>query len=482
MNNNHLSDLIAMQDISIRKAMDLMDRNAKGILFVVDNEEKICGVVTDGDIRRGLLKNILIDDKLTTVMNRSFIAFHRDVSYATVAEKFGSKYKYIPTLNEEGRIVDYYSFSVEVRIPIAKPSLSGNEAKYLLECVATNWISSQGRFVDRFEKEFAAFIGCKYAVAVANGTVALHLALEAVKIGINDEVIVPSLTFIATANAVTYAGAKVVFADSEMETWNLDCSKIEEKITKRTKAIIPVHLYGQPTRMDEIMEIANKYDLYVIEDAAEAHGAEYKGQKVGGIGHIGVFSFFGNKIITTGEGGMLVTDDEEIYQRARILRDHGMDPIKKYWHPFIGFNYRMTNIQSAIGCAQMEKVEVVLQKKLQIAQIYEDCLHDLENVLLPPRNDWSKNVYWMYAIVLVDELARKNIRDALICLLQKKQIECRPFFHLIHHMPPYQISNLKMETAEYLSSNGICLPSYVDMEESETRHVCVILKQLISEI
>ncbi|MDR4508768.1 MAG: aminotransferase class I/II-fold pyridoxal phosphate-dependent enzyme [Candidatus Brocadiaceae bacterium] len=482
MNNNHLSDLITRQDISIRKAMALMDRNAKGILFVVDDEEKICGVVTDGDVRRGLLKDILIDDKLTTVMNRSFIAFHQDVSYATVTEKFGSKYKYIPILDDQGRIVDYYLFSVGARIPIAKPSLSGNEAKYLLECVATNWISSQGRFVDRFEKEFAAFIGCKFAVAVANGTVALHLALEAINIGSNDEVIVPSLTFIATANAVTYTGAKAVFADSEMETWNLDFRKIEGKITKRTKAIIPVHLYGQPAKMDEIMEIANKHNLYVIEDAAEAHGAVYKGKRAGGIGHIGVFSFFGNKIITTGEGGMLVTDNEEIYQRARILRDHGMDPTKKYWHPYIGFNYRMTNIQSAIGCAQMERIEDILHKKQQIAQIYEDCLHDLEDVLLPPRNDWSKNIYWMYAIVLTGNLAQKNIRDTLISLLQKKHIECRPFFYLIHQMPPYQISHLKMEIAEYLSRNGICLPSYVDMEENETRHVCAILKQLISNV
>lgn len=235
------------------------------------------------------------------------------------------------------------------KIPLAYPLLNGNEKKYVLDCLHTSWISSVGKYVDQFEKSFQDFCGTKYAISCANGTVALHLALLACGIGKGDEVIVPTLTYIASANAVSYCGALPVFVDSEKDTWNMDPAKIEEKINERTKAIIAVHLYGHPVNMEPILKIAEKYGLIVIEDAAEAHGAEYKGKKVGSIGHIGCFSFFGNKIITTGEGGMITTNDDALNEKIRLLKNQGMDQNRKYWFPVIGYNYRLTNLQAAIG-------------------------------------------------------------------------------------------------------------------------------------
>ncbi|NQU99168.1 MAG: DegT/DnrJ/EryC1/StrS aminotransferase family protein, partial [Parcubacteria group bacterium] len=242
-------------------------------------------------------------------------------------------------------------------IQVSKPSLGREELNNVMEAIKSSWISSKGKFITEFEENFAEYCGVKYGIATANGTVALHLALKALKISKGDEVIVPDLTFIATANVVTYCNAKPIFIDSNPDYWCIDPEKIEEKITTKTKAIIPVHLYGHPCDMDAITKIAKKYGLYVIEDAAEAHGAGYKGKKVGSFGDISCFSFYGNKIITTGEGGMCLTNNQKLAERMKILRDHGMSPDKRYWYDVIGFNYRMTNIQAAIGVAQLKKID-----------------------------------------------------------------------------------------------------------------------------
>ncbi len=478
--NSKLENIVIAEDRNVYDVLELIDKNAKGVVFVVDKDNKICGVITDGDIRRGLLNNITINDKLTTVMNRSFVAVQENTSFDEVMERIGYKYKSIPIVNSEGEIVDYYSLDLDCNIPISKPLFIGNELKYVTECIATNWISSKGKFVNMFESKFAEYIGSEYAAATSNGTTALHLALEALGIKAGDEVIVPALTFIATANAVTYTGAKPVFADSEMDTWNIDPKSIEAKITDKTKAIIPVHIYGQPAKMDEIMEIAKRNNLYVVEDAAEAHGAEYKGKKVGGIGHIGVFSFYGNKIITSGEGGMLVTNDAEIFRKSKILRDHGMNPEKKYWHDYIGFNYRMTNLQAAVGCAQLENIDYFLKKKQDIVETYKQCLSGVQKITPPPENSWSINVSWLYSVVFKGKSGAKSIRDRIIERLEEGNIECRPFFYPIHKLPPY-FSEEILETAEYLSANGINMPSYIDIETDNVKKVCNKLKELLDE-
>lgn len=355
------------------------------------------------------------------------------------------------------------------------PVLGKKELKNVTECILTNWISSQGRFIPLFEKKFAKYCGVKYALTTSNGTSALHLALAALGISLGDEVIVPALTFIASANCVTYTRAKPVFCDSEEKTWNIDPGKIESLITKKTKAIIPVHLYGHPCNMEEINRIAKKHNLFVIEDSAEAIGGEFKGKKTGSLGHAGCFSFYGNKTITTGEGGMLVTNSKEVYERALLLRDHGMSRERKYFHPVIGFNYRMTNLQAGVGVAQIERVNKLVEKKIQIAKLYNNLLKEVPGLTLPPEESWAKNTYWMYSLLI-----EKNFpvpRDGLIEFLKEKGIETRPFFIPVNLMPPY-IGYGKFPIAESLSLRGINLPSSPSLKNSHIDYIVKSIKDI----
>ena len=357
-------------------------------------------------------------------------------------------------------------------IPIAEPCLGEEELSNVTEAVKSGWISSKGKFIEAFEENFARYCGVKYGVATSNGTVALHLALKALEVRKNDEIIVPTLAFIAVANAVTYCNAKPVFVDSHSEYWCIDPDKIEEKITPKTKAIIPVHLYGHPCDMNAVMDIAEDHNLYVVEDAAEAHGAEYKGKKVGGLGDISIFSFYGNKIVTTGEGGMCLTNNEELYEKMRILRDHGMNPNKRYWHDVIGFNYRMTNLQAAVGVAQLEKLDEFIKRKREIARTYNSLLNEVKGIILPPEMPWAKNVYWMYSILIEDDF--KLTRDQLMDKLEENEIETRPFFYPIHIMPPYK-SDIEFPVAKRISRRGINLPSAVTLKEEDIKKIVEII-------
>lgn len=359
-------------------------------------------------------------------------------------------------------------------IPVAEPLIGERELEYVSNAVKSGWISSRGEYIQEFENKFAEFCGVRYGVSVMNGTCALHLALASLGIGKGDEVIVPTLTFVATANAVVYTGAKPVFVDSHPDYWCINPEKIEEKITKRTKAIIPVHLYGHPADMDAIMEIAKRDNLYVIEDAAEAHGAEYKGKKVGSIGDIGCFSFYGNKIITTGEGGMIISNDREFVEKAKLLRNQGMSKERKYWHPMVGYNYRMTNIQAAIGLAQLEKIDEMIQIKRRNAELYNSLLRDIPGITLPPAAKWAKSVYWMYCILIKDNF-RMN-RDKLMLKLREKKIDSRPFFYPIHTMPPYRLDN-ELPVAEELSMSGISLPSGVTLKKEQIERITGIIRE-----
>src|ERR1041384_62037 len=276
------------------------------------------------------------------------------------------------------------------QVSVSAPMLVGNEKAYVLDCLESSWISSSGEYVERFESSFADFCEARYAISCCNGTVALHLALVALGVGPGDEVIVPTLTFIATANAVTYCGAKPVFVDVDPDSWTIDPSRIQEKITSRTRGIILVHLYGHPCDLDPILSLASRHNLFVVEDAAEAHGAEYKGRKVGALADIGIFSFYGNKVMTTGEGGMLTTNDSAIANKARLLRGQGMDPQSRYWHEVIGFNYRMTNVAAAIGLAQLEKIDWHLSRRAEVNNYYRELLADFPGVSWQADKEWAK--------------------------------------------------------------------------------------------
>jgi perosamine synthetase len=359
--------------------------------------------------------------------------------------------------------------SEQPRIPLVYPVFNGNEKSYVVDCIDSSWISSNGKYVNKFEENFAEFCGTKYAISCANGTVALHLALLACGIGPGDEVIVPTLTYIATANAVTYCGSRPVFVDSEPETWNIDPKCIEEKISDKTKGIIVVHLYGHPVDMDPVMKLARKYNLFVIEDAAEAHGAEYKNKKTGSIGDIGCFSFFGNKLITTGEGGMVTTNDSKLNEKMRLLRGQGMDPNKRYWFPIIGYNYRLTNIQSAIGLAQLENISFHLSKRREVANLYYNYFQSLTDFIeLPVEKQWARHSFWMFSILLKDKV--KISRDDLIAKLDKSGIETRPLFYPMHILPPYN-ENIQYPIAENIAFRGLNLPTHALLTEENIKYI-----------
>ena len=363
-------------------------------------------------------------------------------------------------------------------IPVCIPFIDKKELEYVIDCVKTNWISSKGKYVKEFEERFARYCGCKYGISTTSGTTALHLALVSIGVGKGDEVIVPAFTMISTVLAIVYTGAKPVLVDAEPETWNIDVTKIEEKITDRTKVIMPVHIYGHPCDMDQIMKIAKKYDLYVVEDAAEAHGAEYKGRKAGGIGHIGCFSFYANKIITTGEGGMVVTNNKKIAENAKLLKDLAFSKERRFLHTDLGFNYRMTNIQAAIGLAQFERIDELVERRRRNAHLYNNLLKDVEGITLPVEKEWVKNVYWMYSILIEDSFGIS--RDELMKKLEREGIETRTFFIPMHEQPVFQnMGFFKGEgypVAEKISKKGLYLPSSSGIKEEEIKHICDVIQ------
>lgn len=367
-------------------------------------------------------------------------------------------------------------------IPVNEPLFDGNEKKYLNQCIDQAWISSEGPFVKKFEEGFSSYLGLRYGVAVCNGTAALEVALAAIGITQDDEVIMPTFTIISCALSIMRLGAKPVLVDSEPETWNIDTDQIESKITDRTKAIMPVHIYGHPVDMDPVMELSRKYRIKVIEDAAEVHGAEYKGQKAGSIGDVACFSFYANKIITSGEGGMVVTDNEEIAARARTYRNLCFRPEKRYYHTELGYNFRMTNLQAAVAVAQLEQIEKLIQIKRQNAALYKEYLTDLEGIKLSVEKEWAKNVYWMYGIEMKDEVKMDN--EELDRRLREKGIDTRPFFLGMHEQPVFHKMGLfegeSYPVAERLSRRGLYLPSGLALREEQIETVCQALYDILS--
>ena len=467
-----IDELVVRASDTLAAAIATLDRNAVGIAFVVDDGGKLVGAIGPSEIAAKLRAGASRDTRVAAAMPSDP---HAPQATTPIDGAI------LPVLDDRGRPVDYASAGRARRIPIAEPSLSGNELRYVSECVTTSWISSQGPFVRRFENDFAAKTGARHALAVSNGTVALHLALLALGIGPGDEVIVPDLTFAATINAVIHAGATPVIVDVDRTSWNIDPAAIAAAITPRTRAIMPVHLYGQPADMDAVLSLADRHKLVVIEDAAEAIGAAYKGRHCGTLGHAGTFSFFSNKLITTGEGGMVVFRDAEAAERARRLRDHGMDPARRYWHLEVGYNYRLTNVQAAIGCAQLEQLDRFLARKLEIAERYRRRLSPIEGLTLPALIDGHANSYWAFTMIV--DLERLGLgRDALADRLEKARIETRPVFYPLHEMPPYRefAGNRDFAKTSWLSWNGISLPSAVTLSDAEIDYICGVIARLFA--
>lgn len=358
------------------------------------------------------------------------------------------------------------------KYPIYQPDLSGNEEKYVVECLHSTWISSKGKYISQFEGEFAKYLEVKYATAVSNGTVAIHLALVALGITQGDEVIVPSFTYIASVNAISYTNAKPVFVDSKLDSWQIDIADVKRKITAKTKAIMAVHLYGHPCEMEDLVDLCREKNIYLIEDCAEAFGSTYKNKYVGTFGDIATFSFFGNKTITTGEGGMVVTNDETLYDRTVHLKGQGLAKHRQYWHDTIGFNYRMTNICAAIGLAQLERADEFIAKKIQIGKWYEELLEDSRYTFHKAIGD-VKHTYWMCSLLCESPEERDVLREHL----QKNRIETRPTFYPVHTMPMYSQKFERHKVAEYLGWRGINLPSYPSLQYED---ISFIVKTMLT--
>lgn len=359
-------------------------------------------------------------------------------------------------------------------IPVYQPDLNGNEKKYVNDCLDSTWISSKGKYIEMFEQRFASYTGSSYATSVCNGTVAIHLALAALGIGEGDEVIVPTLTYIASVNPIVQVGAKPVFADSLPDTWQLDPADIEKKITDKTKAIMVVHLYGQVAEMDTVMKLAADNGLLVIEDSAEAFGSLYKGQHVGTFGDIGTFSFFGNKTITCGEGGMVTAKDEAVYEKLKHLKNQGVSSTKQYWHDVLAYNYRMTNIQAAIGLSQLERADEFISRKRQIAELYKSNI-TCGRVKVHPEAENTLHSYWMTSMLVDDSADREPLREHL----KSKGVETRPLFYPVHTMPMY-VTDGKFPVADDLSSRGMNLPSWPGLTDGQVKDICGIIDSYYS--
>lgn len=364
-------------------------------------------------------------------------------------------------------------------IPVAAPDLSGNEETYASEAIRSSWVSSSGAFLDRFESEFAEKCQARNCLAVSNGTVAIHLALLALGVEADDEVIVPALTYIATANAVRYVNATPVFCDVDPKTWCLDPGRIQELITPKTKAIVAVHLYGHPADMDAINAIAKAHGLWVVEDAAEAHFAEYKGRRVGSLSDIATFSFFGNKILTCGEGGAVTLNDAELAAKAASLKNQGVVPDFRYFHPTIGYNYRLTNVAAALLCAQLERAEAMIARRNEIFAGYDRYFADLPGIGVQPVANWAKRAPWMYCVT-IDPDTFGATRDQVAEYLRTNGFDSRPLFLGIHEQPPYRdiysARPTDLTVTQRLSEEGLSLPTYVGLEDEQVAAIssCIV--------
>lgn len=368
-------------------------------------------------------------------------------------------------------------------IPVNAPLLEGNELKYVTSAVKTGWISSAGSYIKKFEDAFAKICQTKYAITTTNGTSAIHLALSACGVSSGDEVIVPTFTMASTIVAIIYTGATPVLVDSEIATGNMDVSAIEQKITGKTKAILPVHIYGHPVDMNPIKKLAKKYKLLIIEDAAEAHGATYFGKRVGSLGDIAAFSFYANKIITTGEGGMVVTNSKKLAQRANLLKDLAHDPKKRFRHIALGFNYRMTNLQAALGLAQAEQIDKFLARKASMGKLYNQLLKDIPGLILPVTKPNVTNVYWMYGVRVEEPI--KISKDEFRKRLLKKNVDTRDYFIPMHLQPIFNNMGLfkkeKYLIAEKLCKTGFYLPSGLAITDTQIKKVAKAVKEVIKE-
>jgi len=474
-----MDHLILPLPASLNEALAKIQKSGEGIVFVTKGGILV-GSITDGDVRRHLLEGTPISSDAELFLNSNTKKLNVGCSPIETYKAFTPAITHIPIVDSNGVIVEIITPQTDSAIPLCEPNLGLEESQLVNVALKSGWISSAGAFVDQFETSFSEYVGSNHALSVSNGTLGLVLALKLVGIEPGDEVLIPDLTFGATANAVVQVGAVPVFVDVTRESFAIDLNLAEKKITSKTKAIIPVHLYGNAAPMREILKFAEKYGLYVIEDAAEAIGTLDSNRHVGTYGHIGVFSFYGNKTITTGEGGMVVFDNPELLRKAKMMRSHGFSPEKRYWHETWGTNFRLTNLQAAIGVAQVAKIESLVLKKIQIAESYKQALlPSLGNLInFPVTRNGVRNSHWLSVLLL--ESSEKV--DPLLEFLSSNRVETRKFFPPLHLQPAFA-EYVKPEDlfpiSTDLSIHGICLPSSTTITPSEIMKVANLIIEFL---
>jgi perosamine synthetase len=453
----------------IEKCLD----NGLGTCLIVEDDQRLIGRISLDDIRQALVDGTAIIDPTVGWHLASIGAMapinhlRNDLTQEGVLQPVVD-----PTGHLTGVVIDRSLQSVQV----AMPTLTRHEFRSMLDAFISSWISSRGPYVQKFEKDFSGFVGVRHGIAVSNGTVALHLALVALGIGPGDEVIVPDLTFAATINAVLYCGATPVIVDVDPRTWCMTLATIRHACTERTKAIIPVHLYGRPAEMGPISKFARSSGIAVVEDCAEAHGARYAGRMVGQFGDVSCFSFYANKIVTTGEGGMCLTGSDDLAKSLRELRDHGMSPDRSYWHERVGYNYRITNLQAAIGQSQLWRISEVLRRNARIAELYRQALDGIPGVRFPPpMGEQYEPVVWL-ACVQVPADQRLSVMRAA----HAAKIETRPFFHPLSTLPPYDRYARTCPNSLELSATGINLPTSRAVDEQVIERVARVFHDVLA--
>ena len=478
MSNIKLNNLIVEDHFSLKYALKKINLSTAGVCFVT-KRKKLLNVITDGDIRRALIKGYKLSDNIKKIKSkRTFIAVKKDHNFLDLQNKI-TKYKIIPIINDHGEVIDYANDKRFQQLPQSEPSLGGNELKYVSEAIKSGWISSKGKYVNIFQKKFSSFVKNKYCLSTSSGTTAIQLALATLKLKPSDEIIVPDYTFVSPINSIIHSKCKPVIADIDKNNLCISLTSIKKVITKNTKAIIIVHLYGNSPNMNKITNFCLKKNIRIIEDCAEAFGTYYKEKHVGNFGDFGTFSFFGNKTISTGEGGMVIFKKKEDYLLAKKLRDHGMSQDKKYWHDEVGFNFRLTNIQAAIGCAQIERANKFINKKINIFKRYRSNLKNTKFIKMIKLSKNIKNSHWLTFIIAKDTLTR----DKLLFFLNSKGIEVRSGFYSAHQMRIYKrfINNKVNYSNSYaISSTIITLPSSVNLKNEEIDYICKLIKSFIS--
>lgn len=474
MSNTKLKNLIVEENFSLKYTLKIIQLSSLGVCFVT-KKNKLLNIITDGDIRRALLKGYKLSDNIKKIKSKkNFVAVKENHDFLDLQKKI-SKYKIIPIINDTGEVIDYANEKRFRQLPQSEPSLRGNELKYVSDAIKSGWISSVGKYVNIFQKKFSLFVKNKYCLTTSSGTTALQLAIATLKLKSQDEIIVPDYTFVSPINSIVHSNCKPVLADIDKKNLCISLNSIKKVVTKKTKAIIVVHLYGNSAEMKTILKFCKKRNIRVIEDCAEAFGTYYFGKHVGNFGDFGTYSFFGNKTISTGEGGMITFKNKDDYLLAKKLRDHGMRADKKYWHDEVGFNFRMTNIQAAIGCAQIEKANNFINRKIFIFKKYYSKLKNLDDIEMIKNNSKIKHSHWLTFIIVKNV----SIRDTLLQFLNNKGIEARSGFYSAHQMDIYK--NYKNKISNYnnsrsISASIITLPSSVSLKNEEINYICKLIK------